>query len=267
MKKYKTKIESKSTDELIAIVNLEPENWQEDFIVQAKLELEKRGLSKGEIEERTSLLKDNFEEYLWRESQFRANESYRFLEIIFQVLFFYKYLFSNWQLSKYGYKRKAKQRRTALIVGFILYLIGFSYLYFESDKTSIKENQYIEDLILADSIETANTNWTGIYVFSESDGLKTKWELKINKERVHHAVLKINNSARSLVLPCSVVLTEKGIELYPDSFPITLFEITSKYDQLFEFEIQEKDTVTWWSKMKPFDFDDVNGVEAFKKIN
>lgn len=265
MKKYNPSIASRSTDELIAIVTLEPEDWQKDFIIQAQNELDYRNISANEIAERAELLKDGFDEYIRMENEYRANESYTIIDLSVEVLFFYHYIFRNWNLAKNGYTKKAKQWKIGLAAGIVLYTFAFHYISISADESQIETKQAIEYLIQKDSIRRANINWTGLYTYIEDDKLKTLWEIKIKKDTLHTALLSINNSEFSLSLPCAVVLTRKGIEFFPDSIPTGLFGITSRYDQLFEFEIQKKDTVTWWSKIKPFSFDDVNGIVAFKK--
>lgn len=137
--KFFPPIEERETEELIGMVHNSNDFWQQEAIDQAKIELEKRNISKEYQLEIVTKWNEEFNENKrqW-EKQLQENEleMYSFSQqlIIFLIsplilLGKLNYDMSITDLKNQNFKEKVKQRRSALITGTIVYFLLFYMLF------------------------------------------------------------------------------------------------------------------------------------------
>jgi hypothetical protein len=126
-------ITSRETEDLIAIANGTPDEWQQDAIDQAKEELNKRGITK---EHQQKVLDDWKEEErqadiaYQKQLEINATESYPkwkmvciFLVAPFIVLGRWPSGPSLWDLKEENYRKKFKQRLVLLVSGLAFWIL------------------------------------------------------------------------------------------------------------------------------------------------
>jgi len=132
---FKPPVSERETDELIAIANSTKDDWQQEIIVQSKVELNKRGISKEIQEDHLAIWRKEAEE---NERQYKlkleqnTQLSYSLLKMIFIFLISPAILlgkvsmgYSYTQLKQENYLIMARQRLFLLIFGALSYLICF----------------------------------------------------------------------------------------------------------------------------------------------
>jgi len=273
MKKF-PKLDEYSNDDLIIIVYSEKELWQKEAIIYAKNLLEKRGVNESQAKERLLELEDIAEELWKQEIEARKTESYSALELVLMVLFFPKYILWDWGLKRNGYIRKSKQRMFALGLPILFWTIVAIIANSNYDKYEQARVDGINRIAYLDSLEKAKIDWSGKYQFKDIEKPeKTKyilWTLDIFKtEKGHSGKLEINNYNSLQIVNLSCVLTENGIEFYPD----TIYNVLDKveityYDHLFTLLEKDSTLLTYWFRLKPFELSEyINGNIYFEKIN
>ncbi|MFC2152717.1 DUF5991 domain-containing protein [Bacteroidota bacterium] len=273
MKKFPN-LDEYSNDELIIIVYSEKELWQKEAIIYAKYLLEKHGISESKAKERLAQLDDIAEEFWRQEMEARKVESYSVLEIILMLLIWPRYIFRDWGLRKDGYIRKSKQRLISIGLPACFWIIFAFYANATADKRYQERVNDINRVAYLDSLEKSKIDWSGKYQFEDTEVQQSSkyilWTLDISKtNKGHIGKLEINNNNLSQTIQLSCVLTDVGIEFYPD----TIYNVLGKteiayYDNLFTFAEKDSSLLTYWFKLKPFELTDyVNGKIYFKKIN
>ncbi len=136
--KFFPPIEERETEELIGIAHSTKDFWQQEAINQAKVELEKRNISKEyQLELVTKWNEEIKKHERQREKELEENELKKY-SIIQQFIIFLisplillgkvDYDMSITDLKEENFKEKIKQRRFALIAGTIVYLSTFFIL-------------------------------------------------------------------------------------------------------------------------------------------
>jgi hypothetical protein len=117
MQEFYPPIHLRENDELIIIAHSLQDDWQQAAIDQAQEELNKRGITLEEQKIRLDEIKQ-IEERAWAdELKRRKVEDYAKLEKVSMVLFWIKYIFTDWGLRSEGYELKAKRRLQLLGLG------------------------------------------------------------------------------------------------------------------------------------------------------
>jgi len=273
MKKF-PKLDEYSNDDLIIIVYSEKELWQKEAITYAKHLLEKRGIIEAQAKERHGELEDIAEELWKQEIEARKVESYSIISIIFMWIFWPKYILFDWDLRQQGYYKKVKQRRIIFGSAILFWTIYILIIQFSFDKLEKERVNMINKIAYQDSIEKSIIDWSGYYQFmdvNETHNSKyISWSLDIGKtKKGHFGKLEINNNNLTQTINVSCVLTDNGIEFYPD----TIYKVLDKveiayYDNLFTLIEKDSTLLTYWYRLKPFELNEyVNGNIYFKKIN
>lgn len=246
--------------QLICFYNNDTSN--KTFVIDAYKELKRRNIKPLYSEIDIETIKKFEQRYIDLNTKYLNQESFTLVEFIWKSLFFYKELFWGNQLYEEQTKKKT-QRLYIIITGVLLYSTFFIYV---SITTNFENENYIEQIkedIIQDSIDVAIQDWSGVYSFREPS--KT-WVLSIQKTDLKHdAVLEIKSDTGQTLINCSVVIKDFGIQVFPDTILSTL-GINSYTDLFFELDVDKVDTVTWWHKFKPENFERINGVISFKKV-
>jgi len=127
MIEFNPPFETRDTEELIIISKSNTDDSQQLAIDLAKTELKKRGLTQSEIDKKYEELEDNYQQEIKKELDKNAIEDFTVFEKIFILLFWYKALFSNWNLRKDGFILKSKRRIHLIGIGILIYLIFILY--------------------------------------------------------------------------------------------------------------------------------------------
>ncbi len=130
---FKPPIASRSTDELISIAWLYPEDYQELAIEEAKRELSKRNIHKLEYQKLILQTHKHKEKTARREDEYnryKSSQSLTIPEIIYHTVLWPLPLVASifqfktiYELFGQGYTRKAYQALVLRVLGFILLLI------------------------------------------------------------------------------------------------------------------------------------------------
>jgi hypothetical protein len=269
MKTFPT-LKEYSDDELIIIIYDQKELWQKEAIEFAKYLLQTRGISDDYAKARIIQIRDE-SEILWqKELELRKVESYNIFEIFYYTLFWPKFLFRNWHLKQDGYIRKQKQRLYTIAFGIVLWLMLFFTVIPSFDYTEQGRINQIMHNAQMDSIALSKIDWSGEYIFTDTlRGQKSKivWDLNIQKESIDHkGTLKLISYKKSITISCIGLIKKDDFEIYPDT-TYTLFNgmTISYYDKLFTFVKSNDEIITFWGKMKPFYFPNLNDVRLFIK--
>jgi len=150
MTQFDPPIEKRTTDQLVIIANSNTDDWQKEAILLANSELLKRGLS-SEDQKRRFIELEQFEKLEFRkELERRKVEDYSIVEMIFIVLRWPIYLFSDWRLKKDGFHLKHKRRLQLLLLGAILTVFFLAYVKAEYEKDHVKRLEEIENIDISD---------------------------------------------------------------------------------------------------------------------
>lgn len=124
---FKPTIKSRTTEELLAIAGA-PKKWNERALKLALEELYNRKVGTKQIDQAKYIEKQQVQ----FENLKKANESYTFLDFIFEPASnFFEILFS-WELKKDGFILKAKQQRKyrpIIILIIMVTIISFLFLF------------------------------------------------------------------------------------------------------------------------------------------
>jgi hypothetical protein len=124
---FKPTIKSRTTEKLLAIAGA-PKKWNERALKLALEELYNRKVGTKQIDQAKYIEKQQVQ----FENLKKANESYTFLDFIFEPASnFFEFLFS-WELKKDGFILKAKQQRKyrpIIILIIMVTIISFLFLF------------------------------------------------------------------------------------------------------------------------------------------
>ncbi len=266
MKQF-TRIKEYSDDELIMIVYDDEENWQKEAMIYAKDLLSKRGVSDEYSKERYEKIRNEIELFWEQELEERRTESYGIVILIFISIFWFKYIFSDWDLKRNGYLRMRKQRLIALGLGILVYFLIGLEANLSSEERKDERITEIERVGKQDSILKSQIDWTGSYVFidssSKSNG-KIIWELDLIKnDGEHHGTLKIDNEK---TIKCIGLVKDDLIEFFPDTtYILSNDSQVSYYDRLFTFARDSLKIYTKWEKLSPI-LGEEKSIENYFKI-
>lgn len=256
MKRFKA-LDDYSIDGLIYIVYGEPEDWQKDAVEYAGYLLTSKGISEEFAEIRFKEIEEDYQAYLQEEFEERAFQTYSILELILITLFWWRRILWDWHLKKDGYLKKHKQRIYAIGAGIVLYVAFVINAFISIDASKQDKVDEINRLTLADSLNIASVDWTGIYEFVDTSEDTTEniiWELVLEKTDLNHTgVLRLKNKNQEHIIKCVGLIKDQDIEFFPDT-TYHLFNNTtiSYFDNLFSFSHDESRMMTYWVKMKPF---------------
>jgi len=136
-------IASRETDELIEIANY-IEKWDAKAVEQAKKELEIRGITKEEQNEKVSLW-DAIAKEEWKlELEERKVESYSLFSLIWMAIRWPFTMLWDWHLKEDGYFRMHKQRRIAIISGIFFFLALLIWANLNSDNLNSKWQKEVD---------------------------------------------------------------------------------------------------------------------------
>jgi hypothetical protein len=186
--------------------------------------------------------------------------------------FFYRELFSDWNLKKEGYILKYKQRRKSIFIGFIVYLFILIWAFQGGNKMEEERLNKIDQIAIEDSLMLTKINWTSNYEFDESKFEKNSsiyWLLSVDKKNMEHDFnLKIHKNNKIIIdIAGFAGITKDGLEMILNSVNINETDIVfSDYDKLFEFIVAGNDTIVYWDKLKPMEVKEIhNGYKYFNK--
>lgn len=118
-------IATRSTDELIEIANY-PENWNPKAVELANSELDNRGVTVEEQDEKVSKWNKEAEKEYRKEMQSRAIESFGLLQLAWMAIRWPYSLLSDWHLKSEGYHKMHKERLLSILAGLLLWVsFGF----------------------------------------------------------------------------------------------------------------------------------------------
>jgi len=117
-------IESRDTDELIVMSKASTDEYQMKAIQLAIHELQARGVSQDEVEQRYQELLRLSEAQIQDELAERADMDYALWEKVIIILFWPRYLFRGWYLRRDGYARMASHRIQLMSIGVFLYFLS-----------------------------------------------------------------------------------------------------------------------------------------------
>ena len=154
MKEFSPSIESRETDELIAIAHSSTNEYQEEAIELAKIELKRRNISiqeqKAKIKEWEKQSEKIEQEYLEKldENQYESYTILKMVKIFFLAPFYLTGKFFADDrllvLRKENYKKKFKQRIILLITG-TAFWIGLCLITFKiSENSRLKEIEKVD---------------------------------------------------------------------------------------------------------------------------
>jgi hypothetical protein len=271
MKRYRN-LEEYSTDDLIIIVYAESEHWQKKAVDYAKYLLEKRGITVDSAKSRLIEIEKQIDLFWQGELKKRNIESYDAISLISMTLFWFKHILWDWYLAREGYLKKRKQRLYAISIGVLFYIIMIGYGLLTSEEQENQRLIEIEALAIADSIQKASVDWTGLYSFIDTSitsrsQQKITWCLDMKKDWPHHkGLLTLTDNFNRYSISCTGVINGFDIEIYPDT-TYQLFEDIqiSYYDKLFTLSKQDEFIMTYWWKLKPLFYPSHNDIGLFRE--
>ena len=155
MTEFTPPISERKTEELIEIVYLGKDHWNEEAISQSIKELDRRNISKNEQEKLISKWNKQTDEYLAEENkrlQKNKTESYEIWEMIVlflfgPILFIKPYIFNShtlFSLRGENYFLKFKQRILIFLLSFISWFFYANYSFKQSEKKRLEEIDKID---------------------------------------------------------------------------------------------------------------------------
>ncbi|MER2997124.1 hypothetical protein [Pontibacter populi] len=161
-------IEERGSDELIEIANF-PDKWQVEAVIQAKLELERRGISSLEQEKKVEKLNRDYQAELKCEMKKRALVKYNPIEMFFMFLRLPATILFGWNLKRDGYKRMHEQRIWIIFLGLLFYVSSIMYVIINTHLTEKERLKLIQEQDISeweksyygdgdDSTQTEKTN-------------------------------------------------------------------------------------------------------------
>ena len=261
-----------SDDELILLVYAECKDWQPQAIDYAKNLLKVKGITEYTAKTRLKVLEKEAVECLKKEIDDRKTESYHVIDLIFMMMFWPKYILTEWHLSDNGYILKRKQRLMCLSLGFSIYLLVAVYNISTFDSRQQAKIAKANQQAQIDSISQSKIDWTGNYIFTDTiknQSSKFRWKLSIQKVNNNHtAKLQLIHAQDTISVSCTGFIKNKGLELYPDkSYSLFNGIEIEYYDNLFTLFRQKGEIITCWKRLKPYNSLKNNQTEIFEKEN
>lgn len=251
------------TEFLQTICFYEGSESQKTFAHEASDELKRRGVNPLFYNLDEKIIQKYETKYIELNKSYLKQDSFLYLELLWMCIFFPRELITGHNLEKEE-TLKRKQRKYAILCGIALYSICFIYI---TQQSKIENEEYIEQLkmeSIKDIVNIASQDWSGKYVFYEAS---KKWIFEIIKQQnnSHQGILFYTHNKINEKINCSIVIKDFGIQVFSDSI-IERLNIKSRKDLLFEFEIDNNDTLTWWHTLKPSNYEMKNGTKGFKKL-
>ncbi|MGV3540025.1 MAG: hypothetical protein ACO1OQ_09450 [Rufibacter sp.] len=126
---FKPPIATRSTQELIEIAHF-TEKWQPEASAQARVELQKRGVTEQKQQRQVERWQKGHEKHLRKMLEKRAIAGYDILQILSMLVNLPSTIFSDWHLKEDGYLRKHRQRLWIIASGISFWgLLALSVVY------------------------------------------------------------------------------------------------------------------------------------------
>ncbi|GAB3822591.1 hypothetical protein [Pontibacter rugosus] len=128
---FKPPIAERETDELIEIASF-PDNWNPLAVEQAKDELLARSISPEYQRKKFATLKRYKQKKVMVANKRKANESYDWIDFVFNLHYVLIEMLCDWDMKKDGYIRKHQQRKYTFTVIVLLVAIVYVLLKLEA---------------------------------------------------------------------------------------------------------------------------------------